>query len=187
MLPALGFQLVEEYLGRGVRGLTVAGSNIIRVAPTPYQPRREFTIGHELLELHLPALCVGQVREAACQRGAAALLLPAREFIDDWLRYRGQLPELRQHRPYASWEALASRSADLLPGVAAAAWVDDVMKWRRCYEGPLELTEAELEAVQRCRHQGRATVSACGVVALAWRLAGRGAHFRAVSLCLATG
>lgn len=111
------------------RGACRPKTRTIFVARSSYQPRNEFSQAHEIAELHIPRAVrelPAALKERYCNRVAAALLLPREQFLacirsSDW-----NLPGLRRRWPLASWGAIASRLADLVPGVAACTWVGSV-------------------------------------------------------------
>jgi len=165
------------------RGMSSPRTTTILVAPCSYRPRRELTIAHELIELSIPddvrkddCLC-----ERICQRGAAALLLPQREFISSMFDCGWELPAARRRWKHASWEAIGSRLSDLLPGFSSAAWSDLQPKWRRPEPAA---TGAELAAVREAYKRGRGKCLSAGNLALAWHLVSRRGFRYAVSICL---
>lgn len=119
MAEALGHYVVREYIARGARGSSKPGEAEITIAPDTVM-REQLAIGHELMELHLPALDGN--REHLCQRGAAALLVPSRLFLRAMLACELDLRRLRRAFPLASAEVLGNRLVDLCPDSAFAVW-----------------------------------------------------------------
>lgn len=78
--------------------------------------RRAFSVGHELLEAHLPldvANLDESVKEAWCNRGAAALLMPAQAFGESGEACGWDLDTLEVWWPCCSHEAIERRIQDL--------------------------------------------------------------------------
>jgi hypothetical protein len=164
----------------GVRGAASPEERLIVFTPSGYPPRDEFTVAHELMELHMPTP-VAQLqpaeRERFCDRGAAALLLPRQQFLFTSRVARGELPELRRRWPWASWGAIASRFVDLVPGTAAATWVNGERDWWR-YDDRLPVQAfvlAEIAAHDQVQDDRRAhaLVLRDRARARAWRLVAR--------------
>lgn len=162
----------------GVRGAASAEERLIVYSPSGYAPRDEFTIAHELMELHVPAPVAqlgAAVREQFCDRGAAALILPRQQFLFSLHGVGFELPALRRRWPLASWGAIAARLVDLVPRVSACTWVGEHREsWR--YDPTLELHHAgaaELAAVEQAQVRGWAVVVRRRLRARAWRLVAR--------------
>lgn len=155
----------------------------IWIAPCAYGPRRELSVGHELMELALATRLPHDQHELFCQRGAAALLMPGREFSADGRSCNWDLAHLRRRWVHASWEAIASRAADLLEHVSASAWNGPTRKFLRGVpvphlSGRALLLEAQA-AAEAVGGRGHVHLRLPGVSARAWRIG----KCRAVSIC----
>lgn len=163
----LGLQLSEEYCGKGIRGCSVTGDPVVRIAKESYAPRRELTIAHELLELALPRhFRRGPLRERLCQRGAAALMLPSIAFERAIFLAEWDLAKLRRWHSWVSWEALGRRAADLFPGVTLTTWTEK--GYRR--SDSTEVHDGEAEAAKEAYRVGWARLEHGGMVVRAWSL-----------------
>lgn len=189
MAQRLGYRVVRGALPAGLRGTSIRGEPLIVVRPECYRPREEFAVGHELLELHLPRCLLDvleqEAKERVCNRGAAALLLPRQPFMSSLAAARWDLAELRRRLPWASWAAIATRIVDLVPGAAAATWVNGTREWWRFTEGVNlgDVAGAEHEAAREAGRHGYSVVRVRGVRARAWRLVAR--QGRRVTLTIA--
>lgn len=113
------------------------------------------------------------MREDACDRGAAALLLPRVAFRSSAEQLRADLPALRRAWPAASWATLARRLVDIGLAHTAAAFDSAELAWRTgALQGELALAEAR--AVAEAYTRGRAHARAGGAGVRAWRLGGVG-------------
>jgi Zn-dependent peptidase ImmA (M78 family) len=172
---------VHEQVLLSLNGKAARAAHAVILSPSGYEPRDEFTLAHELAELHLPAAWRStlseELKERACNRIAAALLLPPRPFLwalheSDW-----QVPAVRRRFPLVSYETVATRIVDLKPGAAASSWVNGQRAWWR---GPQpgadvrSLLRAEHAALRIAAQAGRARVTVDGVEAQAWCLTARG-------------
>lgn len=141
------------------------------VDPSGYLPRDEFTIAHEIAELHLPhdwrETLGPALWERACNRVASALLLPAGAFVTSVLELGLDLPALRRRWTHASWDTLARRLVDVGAARTAAAWDSLELAWR--YGGEAHPDE-EHALAEVYAGRGRGVVR--GV--RAWRLGGEG-------------
>jgi hypothetical protein len=171
------------------RGVASPEERAILYKPSGYGPRDEFTIAHELMELHLPRTILdldARVKEKFCNRGAAALLLPQQQFLFSLHGTGWDLPELRRRWPWASWGAIATRLVDLVPGVSASTWVNGRREWWRYQSIPeRQAFGAELDAMEllgRERHRGRAVARRSSAKAFAWRLTARDGRRVAVTV-----
>ena len=176
----LGHTILERETDIPVRGLATrnaAGSHIVLVA-SGYLARDEFTIAHELMELHIPrdwrTYLPNDLKEGMCDRGAAALLLPTAPFRASVDELAGELPALRRHWRNASWDVIARRLVDVGLASTAAAWDSLELSWR--YGGAGHSSEEE--ALGHV-YSGRGAAQVGGV--RAWRLGGAGLG-RAVSV-----
>jgi Zn-dependent peptidase ImmA (M78 family) len=180
---------VHEHPLRCMNGKAARQARAIILSPSGYEPRDEFTIAHELAELHLPAqwrsTLSEQTKERCCNRIAAALLLPAKAFLwalheTDW-----DLPAVRRRFPRVSFEAVATRIVDLRPGTTAASWVNGKRAWWR---GPQsgadvrDLVRAEHAALRIAARAGSAAVQQGSILARAWSLTAKGKTV-SVSVC----
>ena len=179
---------VEPMPLRYRRGVASPEERAILYQPSGYRPRDEFTIAHELMELHLPRSILDldpRVKEKFCNRGAAALLLPQQQFLFSLHGSGWELPELRRRWPWASWGAIATRLVDLVPGVSASTWVNGRRQWWRYARIPeTETFGAEEQAmVELGREQrGRVVVRRSSAKAYAWRLTARDGRRVAVTV-----
>lgn len=172
---------VEEAQLRFHRGLALPDDRAILYRPTGYVPRDQFTIAHELMELHCPRPILDlepATKERFCNRGAAALLMPQQQFQFSLRGLGWDLPRLRQRFALASWGAIAQRLVDLVPHAAACTWVDGKRKWWR-WDEPLwrelgDLADAEHGALAAAESQrGHAQAMRGRIRAKAWRLTAR--------------
>lgn len=154
---------VPDRDGLGFDGMAFDGTVFVACG---YEPRVQMTLAHEVFELVLQ----GELpwREALCQRGAAALLVPATAYAVSWERCRGDLAQLKAEWPIASWEVLATRAAEVFPGVVASRWFKGELQWRRGADPSGPLSPAEIAASSGCRGVGRAEVAHGGHVARSW-------------------
>lgn len=161
----------------------MVGSPKILVAPTGYKPQEEFSIAHELVEStireKMPAW-----HEDYCDRAAAAILLPKVEFLVSMATNLLEVPAVRRAWPWASWEAIIWRTAELEPRVAGAKWDRFQCIERRSYRKASDVSTAELAAVREAWMHGRGSALVGEVAAFAWWLKGRGQKYRAVSLAV---
>lgn len=176
---ALGYQVIMCPLP-GCLGGSMPGSNKILVSPSGYRPRDELTVAHELAELALEDKVHGPNHERFCQRVAAAIILPRSVFVSSVIDCAWDLSALRRRWRYASWETIALRMADLLPGVTASKWVDGEAKW------PRHPSDAERQAAEIARSRGKGVARLPDAVGMAWRLPRNGdsAEFRAIAIAL---
>lgn len=165
----LGVNVVEAALG-GREGFAFSDRTVL-VDPTGYTPRDEFTVAHEIAELHLPQdwreALGSELWERACDRVASALLLPAAAFKASVVELGVDLPALRRRWQHASWDTLARRLVDVGAVSTAAAWDSLEEAWR--YGGEPHDFE-EHAVVEALSGRGTARVGAVG----AWRLGGEG-------------
>lgn len=178
----LGYRVLVEDLGPRVKGHSEDGSKIIRLAPQPYLPAMLFVLAHEFMELSVSRHYQGKLRERICQRGAAAFLLPSIAFKHTLWKSGWDLRELLNWWPWASWEALGFRVADLYPWASFTVWSDTY--FRR--SGGTEPTELELAAYLMAR-KGRALLARDGQVVSAWRLTESGVQMKVAALSVAQG
>lgn len=75
--------------------------------------RRAFTVGHELLEANLPLSVPARHKEQWCNRGAAALMMPRREFLESGTACGWRIDVLREWWLFCSEEALERRMEEL--------------------------------------------------------------------------
>ena len=176
----LGVDVEEHQLDPGVHGAAIIRFRSIVLSPSGYTARDEFTLAHELMELHIPGSWRRDLpkatKEAACDRGAAALLLPAAAFKQSVAELGANLPPLRRRWAHASWSTIARRMVDVGAATSAASWDCLEQTWRY---GPGETTREEEDALVLACFNGRGSASAKGI--RAWRLGGEGPG-RAVSI-----
>lgn len=165
----LDVTVLERDLG-ALAGVTLRGLRAVVLSPSGYDARDEFTLAHELIELHLPdwmRVAPDSLRERLCDRGAAALLLPGSVFAASARTLQRDLSALRRAWPVASWSVLARRLVDVGLAESASGWESLQLAWR--YGGcPHPDEEHALAEVYSGR--GRARVRR----ARAWRLGGEG-------------
>ena len=185
MEPGGSVRLLAERLGHRVierpnckarvRGFSVRRPHEIYLIPSAYEPRNQFTIAHEIMELMLPLGLVESIpaalKEELCDRGAAALMLPPGRFAETMHKTGVHLPALRRLWRFASYKALAARMVDLVPGTTAASWDSGAMQWGRGPELGAEAITAAVTEALTSRGLGEAVIG--GVRARAWRMASR--------------
>lgn len=170
---ALGHQVVTvaRLPGGAIGGIDpfTCAIRIVDLVPT----RASFTIAHELAEHYTPARIDPMWHEEFCDRTAAALMMPAKAFIDSGVACGWNFGVLRVWWPSCSWNALVRRVADLVPGSAATAWHRQQLRFRQTNPG-VELPEHadELEEFVACEAlhgSGRSELQLGGVEIHAWR------------------
>lgn len=168
LLERLGVRVVTASSGCPVEGLAVRHEQTVVVRASGYAPRDEFTLAHELLELHLPRELLELPRarkEALVDYGAAALLLPRAAFAADAHASGLDVPALRRRWRGASWAVVARRLVDVGAAGSAASWQGRQVAWRHGRpEHP-----SERVAVAQALRRGRAQLGP----AMAWRIRGR--------------
>jgi hypothetical protein len=165
LIDSLGIRLVERWMGAGVLGCTLRSIETIVLSPSGYAARDEFTLAHEVLEYFAPAewnTLPRETKEAICDRGAAALLLPALPFKIAVREHGIDLAALRRRWRLASWATIAHRLVDLGAASTASGWDSESLAWR--YGG--EEHPSEGAALRQARRRGRGWVAG----ARAWRL-----------------
>lgn len=183
LLERLGLTLRERDIDAPIRGASLRGLSRVLLVPSGYHPRDEFTIAHEIIESFFPSewnryAATEEDKERACDRGAAALLLPAAEFHRSVTELRHELPALRRRWRNASWDVIARRLVDVGAASTAAAWDSLELRWRYGGTGH-DAEEHALAEVYAGR--GSAHVRAGEREVRAWRLGGAGLG-RAVSV-----
>jgi hypothetical protein len=149
---SLQISVEEADLPEGVCGTCDPFVPSVMVAPNLRPPRRQYTICHELAELHVAERLDESIHERLCQNTAAALLMPRQSFLNSVREQGLDLLALRMRWVHCSYEAIASRVAELIPGVVASAWEWEHAKWRRCVPD-LHLPEALAEAEAMARSE----------------------------------
>lgn len=174
---------------RGLAGLALRSSYSVVFSPSGYEPRDEFTIAHELAELHIPRAWREDLpiedKERLCNRVAAAMLLPPAEFLEAVSQQRWSLRALRNTFPRASCEAIVTRIVDLSPASQAAAWIDGRRIWRRggrTKDNVTPFLKAEKAVLKAAEDSGVAHIEQDGARISAWRLSGEGAKAVAVTV-----
>lgn len=167
---ALGRDIKVRNLPGGRRGFSVVGEKRILVASGSYLPRIEYSIAHELAEGEILDRLPGAMHERFCERVAAAVLLPATEFVSALFAERFDLAKTRERWPWASWEAALWRSSELIPGLIAAKWHEGRLLKRRGDKDKGAPTAAEFMALGEAMLHGSGERVTGGVRALAWRL-----------------
>lgn len=169
------------------RGGVDPETRAILLAPCAYQPRLELTTAHELCEMYLRRGAVPkQWHEAACQRGAAALLMPRGAFVASANSCNLHVPTLAKFWPHCSREAILTRIADLFPNTVASSWRGNRARFRRSHSGyqqPALATQLEeFVAAEAAFHGRESWVREGSIAARAWPALGG----RALVLCVAT-
>jgi hypothetical protein len=149
----------------------------IHVSTLVHPTRRAFSVGHELMEAHLPAEngpapIPHELKERWCDRGAAAMMMPAAAFRQSGQACGWDLAVLREWWPFCSWNALVARTADLEPGLAVAAWHQQQLRFRRsnlAVELPEHADALEQFAACEAVYGGKSEVAEGGLVVRAWR------------------
>jgi len=158
---------------KGLRGATTTLGK--RIAITPHEHRyraaEEFALGHEIAHHHIPEGMAQEAQEAFCDRVSAALLLPKISFLASLAERHFDLPAVRRDHPWASWQVIFWRAAELVSGTSAAVWKDGIPFDCRCarpcpQERPssTELTVVRLAVSRR----GHAAALDGGALAMAW-------------------
>ena len=169
----LGYQVrYTRTLGRYIDGWYDDGTCRIVVAAGMSATRREFTVAHELMEANLPLGIPADVKESWCDRGAAALMMPAREFLESGTACGWDLAVLREWWPHCSWNALVRRVTDLVPGTAASAWHEARRRFRQVHpavELPEHADELEEFVAAEALQGGSSELALAGVQVRAWK------------------
>jgi hypothetical protein len=168
----IGYVVIRDpLLPVSIRGMSA--DRTIWIRPDSYAPREHFACAHEVGELVLPFdLASGAVRELACQRFAAALLLPEPEFADSLFRCRLDVLELRRVWQLASHQAILHRISDLTPSAACGTWLAGIPERRWALDGRnASPSSAEVDAVRGALSEGRAVTTRGRRRAYAWRIA----------------
>lgn len=147
--------------------------------------RLNFSCAHELGHAHMNEPVSTAALEALADRFAAALLMPAWEFMES-VRERGvDLHALHRHWRFCSMGAIASRVGELMPHAAAAGWLELHAEWRHStIELDEEFRRMELEALGEVYHRprGATEIRSRGRVVRAWRTHAMRPR-RAISVC----
>lgn len=159
-----------------------AGAELILVNEAHDRTRQEAGIAHELAEIALLEKRRAD-HELFCDRVAAGVLLPKREFLVALYARGWEIPSLKVDFPWASCESLALRAADLLPDVHAAKWVDGRPRWRSGWTLD-RMTAAERLAARMALESPRGLCAREDVLAVAWRLPEWERRQRVISVCL---
>jgi predicted transcriptional regulator len=173
---AIGFTVeIDPTLPNGVDGWIDRESSTIVVARRDTPSRQAFSVAHELMHAVAPANVPSEHLEAYCDRGAAALMLPAHEFLESGTACAWDLDTLRAWWPHASCSAIMRRAVELLPGSASSIWEAAAASLRRSYgvELPEHLDALEEFVACEAMQTGRSSVRAGGVLVQAWRTGDR--------------
>ena len=170
---ALGYRIrIDHRLPPDVEGMLDPLTSTIIVARR-HAPRQEFTIAHELMEANVPLHLPSEIKEQWCDRGAAALMMPARKFLRSGFACDWDLEVLRAWWPSCSWNALVKRVADLVPGTAAAAWHRAQLRFRQAHPDIALPDHAdgleEFIALEAMHGSGRSEILLGGLQVRAWR------------------
>lgn len=176
----LGYQVeILDFLPRGVGGLVVTDHPdhepipIIRVAACSYRPHMEFGQAHEALEKNVPPWMPPDLKELYCDRGAAALMMPARSFLESGTACDWELQVLLGWWPHCSPYAILRRITDLVAGARVSAWTRSHMKSRVASQDlALPAHSPALEELVACEAlhgSGRSEIALGGVRVRAWR------------------
>ncbi|MFN7130696.1 MAG: hypothetical protein ACK4N5_01355 [Myxococcales bacterium] len=190
MAERAGHQIVLlDKLPGSCRAISSPNDPLLMVLEHPYQPKIMHRIAHELVELELRATgtWTRHELEEGAQYGGAALILPPNEFLGTVYEENFDVAALRRRWPFASYELIVSRIADLLQHAAGASWTNRALKFRHLRHDAAMPPGGELleqVALEKAQRHGRADLRFGGVRAAAWLLNPRG-QSRAVSLCLA--
>jgi Zn-dependent peptidase ImmA (M78 family) len=114
----LGHEVEELRVKARVRGLCIRAQRRLLVAPSGYAPRDEFTLAHEMMELYLPREWLElpeHTKELLCDRGAAALLLPRKAFLESLERHGWNVEDQRRLWPHVSATVIEARINECLP------------------------------------------------------------------------
>lgn len=158
-----------------IRGFTNPKQPRIWVKDGERDVRMEHACAHELGHHHVGAvdrLGRKDLLESACDRFAAALLLPAKEFASSARQLDLDPLALAKAWPFSSPEAIARRLGEVVPGVLSAKWVEfSARRWTfQCPRAGLARLELEAlgDAYLRPRGMGRAEGRAG--IARVWRM-----------------
>lgn len=142
-------------------------------------------MAHELAEHYTPRRVEPEWHEAFCDRIAAALMMPRKQFIMSARCCNLRLPPLRGLWPNCSREAIISRISNLFPNTVASSWRGNQFKFRRTsdgYQPPEMATELEAFCAAEAAYHGRESWVREGNIGVrAWPAAGG----RALALCVA--
>lgn len=170
-----------DYLPPGHHGLVHRDESTLIVAASRYPPLQAFSTAHELIEAHLPTSVDPEHKEAYCDRGAAALMMPARSFLESGTACDWELSVLEAWWPHCSPVAILRRITDLMAGSAASSWTRSRMRLR---VGDLDAGELEAFVAAEAVHgSGRSELELDGLRVRGWRTEGD----RAVVLSLRAG
>lgn len=171
LAAALGHRIVFRRLPPTVLGLSdPANPSVVIVNRTGYAPRDAYTVAHELAEIYVGRSAPGREHERACDRLAAALLLPRAMFEVEARRHRFNLHVLRTVFPLASYEALGNRLVSVFRGLSAAFWEEERFLYCRpaISQRPPPL-EAAASLLRRALAKGHACELAETSIIHAWR------------------
>lgn len=113
----LGIHLEHIDMPPGVLGLALRAERAILYGPSGYAPRDEFTVAHEIMELHIPRAVLDlpkEIKERFCDQGAAALLLPRLDFLRSIARHGNNVRALREEWPRVSGQCIKARLVECL-------------------------------------------------------------------------
>jgi hypothetical protein len=149
ILAASGFRFdINENLPPWFHGWCSASRPVVIIARGYNERATGFSglheQGHHTFDRLFPR---GELLERACQRYAAATLMPPHAFLRA-VRALGLSPvALQRAFPHASLEALATRLADLLPNVVVCSWDWMARKWIRASDD-LDVRPEHLQAME---------------------------------------
>lgn len=163
---------MEVHLDRHIeqRGFTNPKRPLIWVKDGERDVRMEHACAHEIGHHHVLDQR-SQMLEEACNRFAAALLLPAEEFASSALELDCDPRALERVWCYSSLEKITRRLGEVVPGVITAKWLEYSTRWRAPARPARGLAKLELEAVGDAylRPKGHAMVEGRAGVARVWR------------------
>jgi hypothetical protein len=113
----LGAEVEAMRMPTGTIGACCREEWSIVFEPTGYQPRDEFTIAHEIMELFAPRSVLElprEVKERFCDLGAAALLLPRAAFLRTLELYGWNVDDQRRVWPRVSAKVITARIDEVL-------------------------------------------------------------------------
>jgi len=173
---------VVRNLPRGVEATVDHLSSTIIVSAALCPERRSFSVAHEAGEISKPLGLPEEINEAWCDRFAAALMMPARPFVDSALSCGLRLPVLSRFWRHCSKPAILTRISDLFPNTRASSWRRNRPSFRRGFALSPAAAEIEAFCAAEAAYQRRESwVQEGQIAARAWPAG----EDRALVLCVA--
>ena len=165
----LGLRVVRDH-DLDVRGMTSTEASLVLVREECCEPRVEFACAHEIGHHAVDCRDLSPIDvERACDRFAAALLLPREEFAADVQARRFDVPSLARTWRAASREMIARRIGEVMRGAQSAAWVVQSPRWHTA--GAAAPSDHEFEALSTAyvKSRGWSEIRRGRSVVWAWR------------------